>query len=293
MKKMMPSIPFPEPAIFMDELFPRFRLHWVNRGRCEPSEFPVILECFSFVLATGGSCVYRTAHGRFEVEPGMLYCSFPNLREVVHVSDSFDFIHLFFEGDIGHHPFAPCGVSPRRPTLRLLKHRLAEDLMEEILNEYRETKRVSSPSFFSRVYRLLELAADRRAVSRPARARRNLVEEARRVFDAETGSHSSVLQIARALRVSPQSLLAACQRDLGSTTQEFLAELRLRKAKRLLKNTSHKLTYVAVAAGYKEEKYFLHCFKQAEGVTPSQWRALHGHPPAEPRAAAPDAVFND
>ena len=58
----------------------------------------------------------------------------------------------------------------------------------------------------------------------------------------------------------------------GSTFGENVKQIRMRKAKMLLKNGNMKVENIAEAVGYQNVEHFNRLFKKAYGVTPVQYR---------------------
>lgn len=58
----------------------------------------------------------------------------------------------------------------------------------------------------------------------------------------------------------------------GVTAKEIVANLRLEKAKNLLKNTNHNMNYILDACGFGSEKTFYRLFRQETGLTPRAFR---------------------
>lgn len=71
--------------------------------------------------------------------------------------------------------------------------------------------------------------------------------------------------------------LSACLNgELGSTFPMFVTSYRIRYAQELMrKDPSMRLSKVAEASGFANEKTFLRSFKAACGVTPSEWKQEH------------------
>ncbi|MDH3981367.1 MAG: AraC family transcriptional regulator [Kiritimatiellaceae bacterium] len=62
------------------------------------------------------------------------------------------------------------------------------------------------------------------------------------------------------------------QKLTGSTPMEYLFRIRMERAKTLLRETDIKIIDIAFECGYGTSQYFANTFKQATGVTPSQYR---------------------
>jgi AraC family L-rhamnose operon regulatory protein RhaS len=62
------------------------------------------------------------------------------------------------------------------------------------------------------------------------------------------------------------------QKLTGSTPMEYLFRIRMERAKTLLRETDMKIIDIAFECGYGTSQYFANTFKQATGITPSQYR---------------------
>lgn len=98
----------------------------------------------------------------------------------------------------------------------------------------------------------------------------------------------SVVNIARAARVTPNHFSTIFRKHTGQTFQAFLNEQRIARARDLLQNPSLDIAEVAHASGFADPAYFSRRFKQTTGCTPTAWRA--GRPRLEGEAGPPDAT---
>lgn len=72
------------------------------------------------------------------------------------------------------------------------------------------------------------------------------------------------------LSVSYMSLLFKKNKD--TTFVKYLTNLRIEKAKELLKFTGDRIVEIATQCGFKEVYYFSHCFKKYAGMSPKKYR---------------------
>ncbi|WP_239635133.1 helix-turn-helix domain-containing protein [Paenibacillus sp. H1-7] len=70
------------------------------------------------------------------------------------------------------------------------------------------------------------------------------------------------------------ALSKAFKQVTGINFIDYLTELRMDKAKELLRDTEHKINDIAVQVGY-QHSYFNRIFKKHTGFTPSQYRDMH------------------
>lgn len=67
------------------------------------------------------------------------------------------------------------------------------------------------------------------------------------------------------------TLTKAFRRLTGKTVMEYLAELRLRRAKALLREGSHSITEIAEQLNFSSVHYFTRFFRKHESMTPSEY----------------------
>ena len=78
--------------------------------------------------------------------------------------------------------------------------------------------------------------------------------------------------IAAAAGLSESYLCTLFKQACGITVKDFVTELRIDRAKQLLRSTTDKLQAVALQAGFRDANNFSTVFKREAGVTPSEYR---------------------
>jgi two-component system response regulator YesN len=91
-----------------------------------------------------------------------------------------------------------------------------------------------------------------------------------RYMDAEL----SLNDVAAHVNLSPCHFSAVFSQETGQTFKEYLTEIRIKKAKELLRTTTLKTFEIADRVGYNDPHYFSHVFKKETGLTPSEFRLL-------------------
>lgn len=82
----------------------------------------------------------------------------------------------------------------------------------------------------------------------------------------------SLNQVASQVNISPNHLSAMFRQKTGHTFIRYLTDVRMNKAKELLKCTNMRSNEISEAVGYKDPHYFSHLFKKNQGCTPIQYR---------------------
>jgi AraC-like DNA-binding protein len=80
-------------------------------------------------------------------------------------------------------------------------------------------------------------------------------------------------ELASAMKMNASYLSDLFSQTTGVTFHQFLEEVRLSKARELLRDPRNRIREVAGAAGYASADSFRHAFKAHEGLSPEAWRA--------------------
>ena len=109
-----------------------------------------------------------------------------------------------------------------------------------------------------------------------ARERQSVyVEEALKQIESHYGDNLSIQSIADSLGLDRSYLHRLFKAATGSSLQEYLLDLRIRKACGLLRQTDLAVSIIALSVGYEDTLYFSRLFKKKKGLSPTQYRALH------------------
>lgn len=115
------------------------------------------------------------------------------------------------------------------------------------------------------------------------------------VFEHRDARHASVLHrvtqhieahchedlrladLARLCQLSPSYLSRIFKRETGITLQQYINQVRIEKARRLLLGSDARIVDIALALGFEDQSYFTKVFRRVAGQTPMQYRAGRMH----------------
>ncbi len=96
----------------------------------------------------------------------------------------------------------------------------------------------------------------------------------RRVVDLmnDLGNDLSLQTLARESGYSRGHFVRMFQKNTGQTPHRYLLQLRIERAKELMRNRSISLTDIALSCGFSSHSHMTHAFRKFLGATPSEWR---------------------
>ena len=150
---------------------------------------------------------------------------------------------------------------------------LPESLRQEDLLEKRILLTNSVDDFLTLACQLCEEVME----VRPGGSRHTpSAEQARAYIDRHyMDPELSLSSVANAVSVSPNHLSTLFKSKIGVGFSEYLTEVRIRQAKRLLITSDLRVSEVGERVGYQNMEYFSMLFKKNTGQTPSQYRRSH------------------
>jgi AraC-like DNA-binding protein/mannose-6-phosphate isomerase-like protein (cupin superfamily) len=82
----------------------------------------------------------------------------------------------------------------------------------------------------------------------------------------------SVTELANVAGLSPSYFRRCFHREIGSSPRDYVTQLRIEHAKRMLEATNRSITEIAMELGYNTSAYFTAVFHRETGTTPSDYR---------------------
>lgn len=92
------------------------------------------------------------------------------------------------------------------------------------------------------------------------------------LLEQNSRDHLAIADIAGAVNLSPGRLAHLFKSEVGVSLQQYLTQVRVAKAKHQLETTFLSIKEIAAATGFPSVTRFGASFKQAMGMTPSDYR---------------------
>lgn len=77
--------------------------------------------------------------------------------------------------------------------------------------------------------------------------------------------------VAQANFISTQYLCSVYKKATGNTVGDYIFDVRMRHAQKLIKDDQRNVTAISEACGYEDPNYFGKCFRKKYGITPKQY----------------------
>ncbi|WP_235884741.1 helix-turn-helix domain-containing protein [Bradyrhizobium frederickii] len=85
-------------------------------------------------------------------------------------------------------------------------------------------------------------------------------------------SSLTISHIAAECRLTPSHFARCFRRSTGVAPHEYLSQLRVKEAKRLMTTTKLPLADIALICGFGDQSYFVRVFSRRVGTSPGAWR---------------------
>ena len=121
----------------------------------------------------------------------------------------------------------------------------------------------------------LKISLFKRRVSdeaEPEKQEERTIAALTRYLQQHLAEEVSLSVLAEEFHLSPQYISQLFKNEIGVGFLNYLTNIRMEKAKKLLLSTALSIAEVAEQSGYGDYRVFTKVFKKSEGITPSQYR---------------------
>jgi AraC family transcriptional regulator len=95
---------------------------------------------------------------------------------------------------------------------------------------------------------------------------------AREIMRTRFASSLTIADVAAECKLTPSHFARSFRRSTGVAPHEFLSQLRIDEAKRLMLSTKLPLADIALICGFGDQSYFTRVFSRSVGASPGAWR---------------------
>jgi transcriptional regulator GlxA family with amidase domain len=143
--------------------------------------------------------------------------------------------------------------------------------IEEVVENFPKNREEGSPqSLFNEWTEKLSMKLDDLKENLPFRDKR--IRKAIEMLEEKFHEPIKVGDIADEVGLSEAALMRLFQKTTNKTMIEYLTEIRMKHAKRMLRETTDTVEGIAYSCGYTSNRYFSMAFRRCEGITPGEFR---------------------
>jgi AraC-like DNA-binding protein len=241
-----------------------------------PAQTRVLHEYQMTYISRGSGVLETQASGRHRIEAGHLYILFPGIwhREEPDPERGWNEHYLGFYGEVARRMLGRRFFSPKEPVIKI-RH---EEALLELYTDAIGAVKTNQPALqqilagiglniLGIVYsgQHYKIAGDDRSLARMHTA----VTSMREALTAQL----NLGKLARDLGMSYTSFRHKFAHHTGMSPHQYLLELRLARARKLLMETALSTKEVAHLSGFEDEHYFCRFFHRKLNATPTEWRA--------------------
>lgn len=227
-------------------------------------------------LQLEGTTTWQSETETHRLRPGTAYVAAPGARHRLRtmIGDPIHFVFAKIDFDVAgaRYPKLAAELESMVGFLTASASR-AEGPFRKLVHEvkragpHRELAiRLALDALLVEIVRALEEETLRVIAGRPA------VEEACRLMRDRPQDRWTHELLAKRLGLSPGHFATVFAGETGRTPRQFLIDVRVERAKTLLRDSDAPITEIAIELGFASSQHFARTFKERVGVTASDWR---------------------
>jgi len=261
---------------------------FAGEGRPHPLHTigPAVHEYVLVHTVLSGSGAYEWRGHAYSCRAGDSFVIFPGelFSYQADAHDPWHYVWVSFVGAGAQSLLAAVGITPekpiasgsRLPDIRTLYGSLMDSLSKT--DEPRIADLESSGWLRLLLSRLGQASRAERETAAAAAAIDRQIEQAIRFMSLHYAQPVSIEQLSRTLGYHRTHLSRMFKRTTGLSPKQYLMQIRLERAQKLLADTAMPIDQVSVSAGFNDPLYFSKKFRSWAGVSPSAYRQAAGSP---------------
>ncbi len=149
------------------------------------------------------------------------------------------------------------------------------DLKFLLYKIFRETKTDDSFTPLSIQTLLLEVLGKMFSISRSETNKRpDWVSEVTSLLNDQFSEQLNLDYLSKTLDIHPAHLSRDFSKYFNSGLVEYIRKLRVQRSLQLISQRKLDFTAIAMECGFSDQSHFIRCFKEVNGITPSQFRKI-------------------
>lgn len=231
---------------------------------------PEVRSHFLLVLVKEGYGTYLSSKEKVRLSPGKLIVMFPNeiIHYVVDKKSLWSIAWIGVYGSMVYSFFKKMGITPKNPVFDVGNIDALSNVLEEIYQKSFSEDENDKIYIISLLYRFFShlLSESNQKTSM------DFVAETKNIIEYNYDKNINVKSIANSLHVNPCYLSRKFKDRYGVLPKEYILDIRLDNAKRMLKKTNLRINEIASSVGFADSLYFSRFFKEKTGMNPTDYK---------------------
>ncbi len=233
-------------------------------------------ECFEIELVIGGSMTQIINGKKYELSRGDIYLLDPTDFHEIISSDHAEIYNLMFSENLPDDELTKKLLSSNETAVFHLEKREFESvsfILAEILRESKENQSCSE-EYIKNLAECLFITISRRlsTVSSDTFRHDSGISRALLLIHTRFRENPKMTEIAEKASLNSSYFSALFHKSVGKTYKQYISELKLNYAKKLLFSSKLSVTEICFACGYNSLSNFLREFRKFFGTTPADMR---------------------
>lgn len=187
------------------------------------------------------------------------------------IYEPYESFWIMFKGDGAKEVLSKCGLPEHNSVFKFEHTKECADLIGENLKDISHSPLAESAKMNAVFYSILAIHLDASEDFSPA-DKSDITKNIAR-FISENYLHTiKINELAKKYYISQSHLIALFNKRYGLSPQEYLISVRIKRAKKLLQDSSITVKEAAVSVGIENPLYFSRLFKKKTGLSPSDFR---------------------
>lgn len=254
-------------------------LTWAGHRICSKDHVigPRVLPNYKIVMVVNGSGFFRLRGENRLIRTGDLFFCFPDVihHYFANERDPWTIKWVSFNGRNCRSLMESLAITPEEPIMTDCMTTELFTLMEQLLeglkrdNEHAYAATGCVYLFFDK---LMQIRSNERTECHKRISQQELAEKIKRFVFLNYANSLSVDIIANHLNYSRSFISHFFKQQSGISLPQYINEVRIQRAKVLLRNTDMSNEEIALSIGYSDASYFSKSFKRITGVSPQKYR---------------------
>lgn len=243
-------------------------LHFVYEKKAVYEQHVIIFAAFSINLVTKGKGYFTLNKNKYDLKEGDLFFTFPSVPTSTVNEDNLEYMYISFTGTQAMPMLERAQISKDNPVIHGMQH-LAGFWTDSLGITNENNIDIISQSVI--LYSLSSIITEGRKSKTTDKAA-DIVCKIKQTVDKEYFSPELNLnRICAEFFYNPSYISFQFKKIVGVSFNEYLQNLRLQNALRLIKNGYTQVKDVAITCGFSDPLYFSKVFKKKYGISPGEY----------------------